>query len=106
MRRAVALSLLVAMLLTLGLVCPCPTDSPSAAMADDHSCCGKEGLRAASSCCLTTADASRPAALDAAAAPAAPPALVSALAPTVALPALIRATAPSVSPSPPAVLRI
>ena len=107
MRRAVASSLLVAVLLALGLVCPCPAVSgASAPMADDHSCCGKQGLRAASSCCLTSADAPKPAALDAAPALPAPVADRADHAPVVLVSAPVRIGATSVSPSPPAVLRI
>jgi hypothetical protein len=106
MRRAVASSLLLAVLVTLAIVCPCPP-ATAASMADDHSCCGKEGFRAAVSCCLTAADAPAPAALDAP--PVAPPplAVVVARAPVVAArraPGGLRSPLPA--PSPPSVLRI
>jgi hypothetical protein len=106
MRRAVASSLLLAVLVTLAIVCPCPP-AEAAPMADDHSCCGKQGFRAAVSCCLTAADAPRPAALDAPPVAAPPQAVVAALAPVVAAPcapAVLRS--PLLGPSPPSVLRI
>lgn len=105
MRRAVASSLLLAVLATTGLVCPCPPAN-AAAMKDDHGCCSREGMSAAASCCLTAADAPKPASLDA------PPAFA---APEVSGAPLARVSAPRVpagvrtpllGPSPPTILRI
>jgi hypothetical protein len=105
MRRAVATSLLLAVLTTLGVLCPCPP-AAAAAMADDHACCGKQGFRAAESCCLTAADAPSPAALDAAPVIAPPQAIVAALSPAAPAPAPARLPSAFLAASPPSVLRI
>jgi hypothetical protein len=105
MRRVVASSLLLAVLTTLGLVCPCPPAAASP-VAGDHACCAREGLRAATSCCLAQADAPKPAALDAALAFTAPQAVAALMTPAVVLtvPAVVRS--PLLTPSPPTILRI
>lgn len=105
MRRAVASSLLLSVLVTLGLVCPCPP-AAAAPMADDHACCTNEGLRAASSCCLTTADAQKPASLGAPPVLGAPQVVAAPQALAFALPVFAGVRSPLLAPSPPTILRI
>lgn len=105
MRRVLASSLLLAVLATTGLVCPCPP-AAAAAMADDHACCTRPGLNAATSCCLTSADAPKPASLDAPHVFVAPQVIAAALARVSAPPVRAGVRSPLLTPSPPTILRI